>query len=57
MMTEVCGATSRIMMEVCRATSSMMMLRDTTKSNWSILSGNFNLCGKEIVHDAAKVTT
>ena len=35
MMTEVCGATCRIMMEVGRATSSMMKMRGATKSNSS----------------------
>ena len=33
MMTEVCGATTCIMMEVGRATSSMMKVRGTTESN------------------------
>ena len=47
-MTEVCGATSHIMMEVGGATSSVELLKVIR----GILSGNFYLCGNryEIVY-------
>ena len=47
-MTEVCGAISRIMMEVGGATSSVELLKVIR----GIISGNFYLCGNryEIVY-------
>ena len=41
MMTEVCNATSCIMMEVGRATISMMKVRGATRVIRVIVSGNF----------------